>query len=68
MNQQVLGQADISNAQIYVEIARVYVKNKSYEAALDHVGKAWELADSKYGKEHQQVAEIFLETALIHQK
>jgi len=52
MNQQVLGVQDISNANIYVEISRVFVKNKSYELALDNIGKAWELADQKYGKEH----------------
>lgn len=52
MNQQVLGASDISNASIFIEISKVFVKNKNYELALDNIGKAWELADAKYGKDH----------------
>lgn len=63
-----MGETHVSNAQIYMVMGQVATKQKDYEKSLTVLADAWEMVESAYGKESEQVANVFLEIANVQAK
>ena len=49
-------------------IGQVYLRQRDYESALNVLGEAWELFEMAFGTQTEQVGNIYLEIAVVHNK
>ena len=66
MNRQIMGDGHESNAQIYMVMGQVYLRQKHYEMALDAMQQALKIMEDTFGPESEQVANCHLELAQVY--
>ena len=68
MNQQLKGENDASNCEIYQIMAKVYLKIRDYDQSAKLLKRMMILSNQTYGESSEQVGNVHLQLARIHAK
>ena len=66
MNKALLGEDNLSHAPILTALAKVNVKQKEYNKALDCMTSVWELYEAHFGMKHESMIDVYTDMADIY--
>ena len=67
MNQTLMGENHVSNADIYYVLAKINTKLKNYKNAIDNLSKMFEVYEKLYGFDSEKTAKICMELGQIYE-